>query len=427
MLQPSLLFLVGLVWAGTGQEPGPARNPQGKRGKLEPLIQLPDDFVQYARVPDGGIRPQLAREKELLDVLYFKAKPADKEGEEKGEPQQPSEGAPGDLFLTRSTDEAKNFSKGVRVNPTPGSITLKDGPPTSAIDVGPDGRAHIAWTSAGETPSLFYACEPTPGASELQVVELGSMPGQSAVTALTVEASGQILLFSIATGPAADDGGESWKAVYVRRSVDGKTFSAPVVIDRDKFDVSDQSGLSAHVDEISGAIYVLYRNRFKAQPDKASTNREVCLLCSEDQGQSFKSSRVENSKLQGDPRSSGDLFQDPDTTLLTWDTRGRVSWCKIRRNLNKVDSLLDIKDEEHAFWRSHPAGATSAIEVIVAWLEQPAKEGKLTDKDAPATIGWQVSYRDGRAPAGRGQAPEAAGKSRPAVFARQERGFTILY
>lgn len=432
MPQPSaLLFLAGLVWAGVGQEPGPARpqEPERKKEKLEQLIKLPDDFVQYARVPDGGLRPQLAREKELLDVLYFKAKPADKdkEGDGQGEPQPASAEAPGDLFLTRSTDEAKTFSKGVRVNPKAGSIALQDGPPTSAIDVGPDGRAHVAWTAGGEAPSLFYACEPAPGATELRVVELGSMPGMSAVTALTVEASGQVFVFCIASGPTADDGGEPGKAVYMRRSMDGKVFSEPVPIDKEKFDVSDESGLSAHVDEFEGTVFVLYRTRFKVQPDKEGINREVYLLYSEDHGQTFHSSRVDNKKLRNDPRSSGDLFQDPDTTLLTWDTRGRVSWCKVRRNLNKVDQLLDIKDEEHLFWRSHPVGAASKDEIVVVWLEQPASEGKLTDKGAPATIGWQVSFRDGRVPIGRGQAPEAAGKSRPAVFARKERGFTILY
>src|SRR5262245_2588105 len=200
-----LVWLLALVAPASGQDPehpGSEHrpNPLKKRERLESLVNLPEDFVQYARVPEGGIRPRLALGKDELALLYFK-------GDE----------SHGDLYLTRSGDEAKTFAPSLRLDTTPASVAAWDGVQTGSIALGPDGLAHVAWISAGATPGLVYVHEARPdpkdaagakdGQSDDEVaglvrgtrLDLGSPPGLCSTTALALDASGQIYLFYVAT------------------------------------------------------------------------------------------------------------------------------------------------------------------------------------------------------------------------------------
>ena len=88
--------------------------------------------VTLARVPDGGIQPQIAMdEKGAIQLIYFKGDPGN-----------------GDLYYARSRDGGATFSKAVRVNSVPGSAVATGNIRGARIAVGKNGRVHVAWNGS---------------------------------------------------------------------------------------------------------------------------------------------------------------------------------------------------------------------------------------------------------------------------------------
>jgi hypothetical protein len=376
------------------------------REKLENLVKLPDDFVQFARVPDGGLSPRIGRGKDDLALIYFKG-----------------EGSKGDLFLTRSSDEAKTFSPGLQLDSEPGTVAAWDGVHRGAIAVGPDGTAHVAWITTGDAPGLRYVRAPVGGPASAPL-DLGSPSGLCSTAAIAVDASGQVFVFYAApdTTPATE--GPTPVRVWMRRSADGASFSEPTAIDGESMSVSGQSAMAAHVDDVVGKVYVLYRTAFEVKPGVKSLMRGIRLLSSDDHGAEFKASWVDPERATRDPRSSAGLTQEPQTTLATWDSDGQVYWALVRRQVDKVNLPMNPHAEEGEVEvvRSEPAGAGGGTEIFMVWLERPKE-----DPAAPAKLAWRVWMREGRAPIGGGFAPDAPGPATPIAFPRKEHGFTVIY
>src|SRR5262245_20547612 len=276
MFSPRLaaLLLVGLSCAAFAQEgpPKPRRPPRPDPSKNRPppelLVKLPEDFVQYTRIPEGGVRPRVAVGKAGLALIYSKG-----------------EGAMGDLYLSMSKDEAKTFSPGVRVNPSPGTVLNWSRSQSGSIDVGPDGSFHVAWISGGDKPSVQYVTASAEGALG-EVRELGSPAGLGTTTAVTVDDRGQIYVVYSAEGPDLDLDGNPMARIWLRRSMDGTNFGEPVAIDPTK-NVSVHSDIAAHVDQVMGTVYVLYRSAHKMYEDNPVVSRSMRLLSSKDRGETF--------------------------------------------------------------------------------------------------------------------------------------------
>src|SRR5262245_51312472 len=128
----TLLVLAGL--ASTSASQGPTQKPRGQKGEKRWLVELPEGFVKYARLPDGGRMPRLAPGKDGLALLYFKG-----------------DGERGDLFLARSKDDAVTFLPSLPVEPAAGAIAAWEGQHTGSLALGPDGLARVAWIRAGES------------------------------------------------------------------------------------------------------------------------------------------------------------------------------------------------------------------------------------------------------------------------------------
>jgi hypothetical protein len=377
---------------------------QGGGAKHDSLVKLPDDFVQFARVPEAGLYPRVGIGQGELAVLWYQGG-----------------GAAGDLFLARSRDEARTFSPARRVNAVPASVACDGGAHAGAIDLGPDGSAHVAWTTAGEARSLLYARVPA-DSDPLPPVELGAPLGLCFSVAVTVDARGRVFVFyASASGPEDLESVPPGRRIWMRTSTDGLAFTEPVTIDREHTGVSEHSGIAAHVDEIMGTVFVLYRTAYALKPDSASLARGMRLGSSED-GETFRSVWVDNWKAVRDPRSSAVLGQEDNSTLAIWDAGGEVFWSVIRRQVKKVNLPMQPRSEGPPVLRTRPTGAAGEGEVFLAWLERP--------KDAPRTpprVGWRVWLREGRAPLGGGFAPEALQAGTPVALARSAGGFTLLY
>jgi hypothetical protein len=182
MLTPRLAALLLVGFAGADLARSAAQEPKKPR-RVDSMVGLPDDFVQYARIPEGGLRPRLGVGKDELALIFSRG-----------------DGASVDLYLALSRDEAKSFSPGVRVNPEPGKVLSWNGTQSGSVDVGPDGRVHLAWIAGGERPALQYA-RTTPAGEVEEVRELGSPAGLGTTTAVTVDDRGQVYVVYSAEGP----------------------------------------------------------------------------------------------------------------------------------------------------------------------------------------------------------------------------------
>jgi len=400
-------LLVGLVGAGFAQEKGgrkrPIRPDPTKSGPVKMAVGLPDDFVQFARLPEGGLRPRLAVGKNSLGLIYSKG-----------------DGALGDLFLVFSRDEAKTFSSPVRVNPTPDTVLSWSRTQSGSIDIGPDDRIHVTWVSGGEKPAVQYVRTSPEGEPEA-AVDLGSPAGLGSTTAVTVDAGGQVYVVYSADGPTPDVSGNPGARVWLRRSTDGVSFTEPMTIDPN-LNVSVHSDIAAHVDEIMGTVFVFYRTALKVKPDSPIVSRSMRLLYSEDHGESFSPNIVDNLKHQRDPLSSINLSQEMNSTLAAWDGDGSAFWSIIRRQVKQSNLPIAARSKTRDVFMASAAAAAGGNEVILTWLERPEADPK-----AQPHLAWQVWMREGRYGLGDGYAPELPTADGQVVFPRRAGGFTIVY
>lgn len=405
----SLPILSGLLamLAGSGQveqqKPTPPKRKPGSGQKQErPLLTtLPDDYLRFSRVPDGGVLPEIARRDKELVLLYFKG-----------------EGERGDLFLARSRDEGVSFSPGLELTTGASTLLTKDGTHSGTVALGPDGRASVAWISTGETPTLWFARDlPEGGLGPIQ--NLGSPPGLCSTPALTVGMDGQISLVFAALSEG-DDPEASLCRIWLRRSSDGMTFSDTVAIDKPDDGVSGRSDTTMLRDDAKGLILVFYREAHAKRPGGPLEYRGMRILHSIDGGQEFKSAYVDGWKQQRDPHSSALLFDGGDARFAVWNARGSVFWSLIGRR-NKILFPSEVKTDEEGLWCSDPAGAANSNELLLAWLEQPP------NKSAPARLAWKMTMFEAKQLLAKGYAEDPPGRSTPVAFSRGAAGFTILY
>jgi len=408
MLPSSLLagLIVLVQTPGTVRTPG--KKPQSPDGNYQPAVKLPDDFVRYARVPDGGIQPHVVAAGDELAVLYFK-----------GDAQS------GDLFLTRSKDEARTFAPSARVDAEPGTVLTQEAGHSGALTVGADGRALVAWVAGGAAPALRFAREKAGGGFDAPL-DLGSPAQLCRTCALVADAQGRVRVFYVALDPEVGEGEKPGLRIWMRVSEDGATFGAPEAIDQKPDGVAASSAIDARIDRDSGAIYVFYVSAGR------HGGPEVKLLASTDGGAKF-ASRVIVLATRHDvvPHSRPSLSQEVATdrtvgkplVIASWDLYAQVNWGGIDPASHKLQQNIPVSPRETRTSRRYCAvGLSAGTEYLMAWLEQP-----VGDRSAPPVLAWQVWFIDGLAPLGWGQAPIGPGVSSPAVIANHPRGFTILY
>jgi hypothetical protein len=215
--------------------------------------------------------------------------------------------------------------------------------------------------------------------------------------------------------------GVSGARIWLRRSTDGTSFSEPRPIDPD-LNVSTHSAIAAHVDEVMGTVFVLYRTAFRLKESSPVASRGLRLLSSRDGGDTFSPSVVDNCRRTRDPQTSGGLSQEEDSTLAAWDVDGRVCWSIVRRQLQQTQLPVEPGALSVDLDCTHAVAAAGGNEIILTWLERPKG-----DPDATPRLGWQVWLREGRVSLGEGHAPKAALAEGQVVVAHRTGGFTVFY
>lgn len=400
------VFLACAARASAACEPEPQANGDGLPAVKGPAVKLPEGFVRFARVPEGGVQPLVEASEGTLSVLYFK-------GDEDR----------GDLFLTRSKDEAKTFEPSLRVNAEAGTVLSQESGHSGSLGVGSDGRAHILWVAGGEQPRLCYARERAEGGLD-PVQDLGSPAGLRRTTALAIDANGSVHVFYVASDSSPADGEAARLRVWMRVSADGSGFSDPTTIDNPRDGVSEGSALAARIDRRGTALVLYATAGRKGAP-------EMRMLSRVEGGPKFVSKLIEPATRKAEPRARPRLSPEwspkagskSSFVFASWDTFGRVFWGGIDPEENVIGGGLPQAPKGDGLTRrSRASFLASGSEFLLAWLEQPKGE-----HEAPAVVAWQVWFAEGRLALDWGRAPETTESSFPAVFANAPRGFTILY
>ncbi len=402
----ALALALAVAFSFQDQEPQP-----GKKQKPRNLVGLPEDYVRFVRVPEGGVQPRVLLDAGgVLHLFYLKG-----------------EGGAGDLHACRSSDQGQTFSPPLRVNGREGSVAAPEGRPDAYFALGPSGREHAVWVgSEPERPLYYTQSRPDGDGFEPERSLLPRTAGLGRGPAVAVDAEGRVYVYYAAYDPdvPSEEGIEPPARIFLLRSRDGSSFTEPVSIDNEKHGVSLQSELAAEIGA-NGTVYLLCRvaTDFKKDGESKARARDVRLLSSTDGGDTFdKAVLVGNWRIQRDPRGTGCLFESPNAMLAAWMTDGQVFWSYVLDESRTIAPPLEPKRGRENFTRSRPALSSNKGEVCLVWIERP-----IGEPGAEARITWQVWEKLRKLPLGNGQAPEPAGKSAPAVFTRPGGGFTIVY
>jgi hypothetical protein len=371
---------------------------------------LRTDRVVLARVPNGGVQPQvLVDTRGTLHMLYLTG-----------------EAAAGNLFYVRSTDFGATFSAPVRVNSQDGSAIATGTIRGGHLTLGRDGRVHVAWNGSNtaaprlqaaglqtyQTAPFLYTRSNRQGTSfEPQrnlMTRTHSLDGGGTITA---DGHGRVYAVWHA-GPVGASADEAQRPVWISRSDDdGATFAPEKEAWTEPTGACGCCGLQALADPKQGLL-ILYRSA----TDRV--NRDVYLLRSRDQGRTFDGSRVHQWNLNACPMTSMALVAR-DRALAAWETAGQVYFGVIDSTDARIASPIPAPSAAEG--RKHPRLAVAPNgDTLFVWTEGMAwaRGGSLA---------WQRFDASGQPLADHGSAPNVPVWSFAAVAAKPDGGFVIFY
>lgn len=374
-------------------------------------LAAPGAEVRTVRVPGGGIQPQVVVEGGAVHLVYF-------QGEAGG----------GDLFYVRSGDEGRTWSAPVRVNSQPGSAVAAGTIRGAHLALGRGGRVHVAWNGSGtalpkgplnpEAPPnaahsgmpMLYARSRVDGKGfEPQRNLMQRTFGLDGGGSVAADAAGHVYVawHGKAEGAAK---GEAGRRVWLARSDDdGTNFTAEAAIDNPPAGACGCCGLRVWAGPRE-AVYVLYRSA------EQEVHRDIHLLVSRDAGRSFRGSLVDRWDINACPMSSMAFVAGGGQVVGAWETAGQVYFGSLDPTVGKPAAAPG-----QARGRKHPVVARNGeTETILVWTEG-------TGWQKGGSFAWQVYDKQGRPTTDKGAAPGIPVWSFPAVLARADGGFTIVY
>jgi hypothetical protein len=352
--------------------------------------------VKLARVPDGGLQPQvvIAADK-TVHLIYLTGKP----------------NAAAINYVCSSDGGGGAWSRPLIVSgdtsPAIAVGTIR-GP---HLAVGSNGTIHVAWMASPK--AMMYARLPR-GAKRFE-------PPRNLVTAHagldgggSVAADGHGHVFVAWHAPATKpDGDEASRRVYLTTSSDdGRTFSAERAIFDRPTGACGCCGMRLFA--ARDRLFCSYRGAME------STHRGLFLLGSRDNGQSFTGVEFAPMELGICLMSTNAFAAAGDDALVAWETLGKISWGRIDSATGtSAERAIPAPGESKS--QKHPALAISpAGEVLLAWTEG-TKFGK------GGSLARQVYDSTGASSGHVGRADGVPAHSLPAAFCNEQGDFIILY
>jgi len=367
--------------------------------------------VALVRVPDHGIQPEAVVDRRgILHLLYFTGEPA-----------------AGDLFYVRSSDAGQTFSTPIRVNSQPGSAIATGTIRGGQIVIGRDGRVHVAWNGSdsaqprglvnpanGQPSAPFLYTRSNAGATafEPQRNLTTRSYGVDGGGSIAADGNGNVYAawHSLAVGGQND---EDHRLVWLARSTDdGATFAAEHPAWSEPTGACSCCGVRMFAGP-SNRLFLLYRSA------TATTHRDMFLLESNDQGRTFRGSRVQPWEIGACPMTSMSIAAAGSRVFGAWETAGQVYFGEVDEQAARIPRPIAAPGESGT--RKHPRLATNANgDVLFAWTEGTAWA-------RGGSVAWQMFDASGRATAVKGAAPGIPVWSFAAPIARSDGRFVVLY
>ncbi len=278
--------------------------------------------VETARVPDGGIAPQVAADgRGVIHLIYFK-----------GEPNA------GDIYYVRSTGVAGGFSKPVRVNSQPKSALAIGTVRGPRLALGRNGRIHVAWYGSakaepraigGAAPFLYARNTDGGEGFEPQRNVIQERPGLDGGGSVAADEDGNVYLAWHAPG---EQKGEANRRVWIRRSSDdGDHFGAEEAVDRPAAGACGCCGLALFASS-PGRVAILYRTAAEG------THRDIRCITSADAGRTFVAALADPWPSPQCVMSTSAFAADGRGLLAAWESEGHVYW---RESIRTAEQAIE--------------------------------------------------------------------------------------
>lgn len=354
--------------------------------------------VQALRVPDGGIQPQVAVDREgTVHLVYFKGDPA-----------------AGDLYYAQSKDGLR-FSNPIRVNSVAGSAVALGNIRGARLALGRRGLVYVVWNGSakgmnpGHVPMLYARLMPGRDHFEPQRNLIQKAYGVDGGGAVAADRQGDV--YVVWHAPLPGHQGEAARRVWVAKSSDdGKTFRPEQVAWNEPTGACGCCSLDAYADA-SGKLYILYRSATNV------VHRDMYLLVSADHGSTFTGKDISKWNVGACVMSSEAFTQGAPGVLAAWETEKRIHFGFVQPN----DTVRDSVAPDDGKTQKYPALASGSNgSFLVAWTEGMGwKRGGSAD--------WQVLDRAGQAVGQVGKAEGVPAWSLVAAYPRRNGSFVVLY
>jgi hypothetical protein len=301
--------------------------------------------VAFVRVPDGGLQPQSALDRQgEVHLIFFKGKPGG-----------------GDIFYAHGRGET--FSKPRLVNSTPSSAIAIGTIRGAQLALGRNDRVHVIWNGNASRPKhlgapLYYTRLAEDGQSfepDRDLIEqAGGLDGGSGIAC---DDQGHVVVTWHAPSPGATD--EGGRTVYVRQSSDdGEHFTPERAVADPANGVCGCCGLRSTAFGTNQTA-ILYRQA------RNQVERGMLLLTVD--GTQTKTTLVQPWKSAICPMSSCFLARTQDGLLASWETEGQVYWSALSRN-NEIGKLISPPGKPGG--RKHSVIARNQKgETLLVWTE----------------------------------------------------------
>lgn len=383
----------------------------GLQAAMSSHVSASTGLVTLVRVPNGGIQPEAALDRDgVLHLLYFAG-----------------EARAGDLFYVRSRDYGSTWSAPVRVNSEPGSAIATGTIRGGQLAVGGGGRVYVTWNGS-DTTTLKAPVNPANGQRGMPFLfsrsnrQATAFEPQRSLTRRTYSVDGGGSVAATSDGnvfaawhalPAGGADGKENRRVWLARSHDeGATFSIEEPASRDATGVCGCCALRLFADP-SDTLYLLYRSA------TSLTHRDIYLLTSTNRGESFRGSKVHEWEVAACPMSSMSFAAAGTHVWAAWETAGQAYAGVINAQTAAIPTAAPAAGGGGT--RKHPRLATNAQgQVLFVWTEGTAwaRGGSLA---------WQI-LDPSRHPTGHhGSVPGLRPWSFAAAVGRPDSGFVVVY
>lgn len=282
-------------------------------GLLQNLLAQPHTNPEILRVPNGGIQPRLEiGPSGAIHLVYFKGN-----------------AMAGDVFYVKRDSKSESWSEPVKVNHLPNSVVAAGTIRGPQMALGRGERVHVAWMGSGKVatpaqeegkypkhPMLYSRMSDDQESFEPERDLLTWTAGLDGGGTVAADRYGNVY---VAWHGKPDDSSmnEYGRAVYVTHSEDdGRSFKRETQANPRATGACGCCGMRGFADS-SGRLHLLYRMANEV-------NRDMGLLVSGDQRESFSLHEVSQWEIQACPMSSAAFAEGPSGVLLATETETRV-------------------------------------------------------------------------------------------------------